>query len=199
MSDKSCQRILASLICVFLILSGSCFAQRLTGKWEGTYSESRRVIVFSIEFESETRGTLQILGKQIPVSAKRTEGSVEIRTEDNDPTVFLGKEQGNVIAGELRYRATTLHFWMKREPLLAQPKSRNEAWQQGLDYAQQRLLRLETSFTPASRQEFIASIANLKASVETNEHMNVLGEFLGPSPYLASIAEQHLGRGHPRV
>src|SRR6059058_4341165 len=103
MSDKSCQRILASLICFFLIVPASCFAQQLTGKWEGPYSESRRVIVLSIDFQS---------GKQIPVTAKRSEGSVEIRTEDNDPTVFLGKEQGNVIAGELRYRATTLHFRM---------------------------------------------------------------------------------------
>ncbi len=84
------------------------------------------MIVFSIDFESETRGTLQILGKQIPITAKTTEGGVEIRSEDNDPTVFLGKEQGNVIAGELRYRATTLHFRMEREPPLAHPKNRTK-------------------------------------------------------------------------
>ena len=110
----------------------------------------------------------------------RTEGGgVEIRTEGNDPTIFLGKEQGNVITGELRYRATTLDFRMEREPALPQPNSRAEAWRQDLDYAQRKLLWLETSFTPDSRDHFLASIANLRASTTTagrfqigNRHTN---------------------------
>jgi hypothetical protein len=98
----------------------------------------------------------------------RTEGGrIEIRTEGNDPTIFLGKEQGNVIAGELRYRAAILDFGMERELPLPQPNSRAEAWRQDLDYAQRKLLRLETSFTSDSRHQFLDSIANLKASITT--------------------------------
>jgi hypothetical protein len=61
--------------------TGLLFCATTYRKREGTYSELRRVIVFSIEYQSETRGTLQILGKQIPLSAKRTEGSVETRSD----------------------------------------------------------------------------------------------------------------------
>jgi len=65
---------------VTLLSSAPCFAQQLTGAWEGTYSESRRVVVFGINFESETKDTLQTLGKQIPITAKRPEiGRAEIR------------------------------------------------------------------------------------------------------------------------
>jgi hypothetical protein len=188
MTDKSCQWSFPCLVCALLIFPGSCFAQRLTGKWEGTYPESRRVVVFNIEFESETKGTLQILGKQIPITAKKTEGGVEIRTEDSDPTVFLGKEQGDVIAGELRYRAATLQFRMEREPPLAHPRSRDEAWQQDLDYAQRKLLRLETSFTPVSRQQFLESIANLKASVATVDDPHII---VALARALAAIGNAH--------
>jgi hypothetical protein len=188
MTDKRCQWFFAAVICMFPVLRGSCLAQRLTGKWEGTYSESRRVIVFSITFDSETSGTLQILGKQIPITAKTVEGGVEIRTEDDDPTVFSGKEQGSVIAGELRYRATTLHFRMEREPQLAHPKNRDEAWRQDLDYAQRKLLRLETSFTPASRQRFLESIENLNASVATVDDAHLIVAF---ARTLAAIGNAH--------
>jgi hypothetical protein len=188
MISKTRQWSSIALICIFLILPGSCFAQRLTGKWEGTYSEARRVIVFRIDFESETKGMLQILGKQIPITAKTVEGGVEIRTEDNDPTVFVGKEQGNVIAGELRYRATTLNFRMEREPPLAQAKTRDEAWQQDLDYTERKLLRLETSFTQASRQAFVSSVANLKASVGRVDDAHLI---VGLARTLASIGNAH--------
>src|SRR5882757_7977366 len=59
--------------CLFIAVLGwaSCVAQQLTGKWEGAYSESRRMIVFGIDFESETKGMLQILGQQIGVTATR--------------------------------------------------------------------------------------------------------------------------------
>ena len=68
-------------ILLILLCSAPSIAQQLTGTWEGTYSESRRVIVFAMDFDSETKGTLQILGKQIPITAKRAEGgNVEIRT-----------------------------------------------------------------------------------------------------------------------
>ena len=78
------------------------------------------MVVFGINFESETKGTLQTLGKQIPITAKRPEiGRAEIRTQDPDPTVFIGKEAGDVISGELRYGATILHFRMEREPRLS--------------------------------------------------------------------------------
>jgi hypothetical protein len=69
---------------IFLTLIGCapCFAQQLTGAWEGTYSESGRVVVFNIDVESETKGTLHILGKQLPITAMRAEdGRVDIRTE----------------------------------------------------------------------------------------------------------------------
>jgi hypothetical protein len=58
----------------------ACLAQDLAGKWEGTYSESRRVIVFAIDFESETKGTLQILGRRIPILAMRSERSLDATT-----------------------------------------------------------------------------------------------------------------------
>jgi hypothetical protein len=91
------------IICILLIVLASVpsFAQQLAGAWEGSYSESRRVIVFGMDFESETKGTLRILGKEIPITAMRAQsGGVEIRTEGNDPTVFRGKEEGNVITRE---------------------------------------------------------------------------------------------------
>ena len=154
-----------------------CFAQRLTGAWEGTYSESRRVVVFGINFASETQGTLQILGKQLPITATRPEiGCVEIRTQDEDPTVFAGKEEGDIITGELRYGATTLHFRMEREPPLTRPSNREEAWRQDLDYAQRKLLRLETSFTPASRRQFLDSLAKQKASTATSDDPHIIVE-----------------------
>ena len=187
----SCRLSARFLIWFLLILLGCapCFAQQLTGAWEGTYSESRRVIVFRIDFESETKGTLQILGKQIPITAMRTEGGgVEIRTEGNDPTIFLGKEQGNVITGELRYRAATLDFRMEREPPLPQPNSRAEAWRQDLDYAQRKLLRLETSFTPDSRRQFLDSMANLKASTPTVDDPHLI---VGFARTLAAIGNAH--------
>jgi hypothetical protein len=165
-SNRYRLRVIA-LICVFIVsLAGvSCAAQQLTGKWEGTYPESRRVIVFGVDFDSETKGTLQILGQQMSVTATRREsGGVEIRTDGNDPTVFSGKQEGDVVTGEMRDGSTTLHFRMEREPLLPPPGSRVEAWQQDLDFAQRKLLHLETSFTPASRQQFLDSIAGLKAS-----------------------------------
>jgi hypothetical protein len=191
MTHSSCRLSASFLMCFLLILLGCapCFAQQLTGAWEGTYSESRRMIVFSIDFESETKGTLQILGKQIPITAMRTEGGgVEVRTEGNDPTIFLGKKQGNVITGELRYRATTLDFRMEREPALPQPNSRAEAWRQDLDYAQRKLLRLETSFTPDSRYQFLDSIANLKASTTTVDDPHLI---VGLARTLAAIGNAH--------
>jgi len=188
MADYRASFFVTFVGCIVLLGCTPSVAQRLTGTWEGTYSESRRVIVFNMDFESEANGTLQILGKQIPIAAKTVEGGVEIRTEDNDPTVFSGKQQGNVIAGELRYRATTLQFRMEREPLLAHPKSRDEAWQQDLDYAQRKLLRLETSFTPASRQGFLESIVNLKASVGTLDDPHLV---VGLARTLAGIGNAH--------
>src|SRR5256885_9985998 len=121
MAYDSCRLSVIFLARIFLISLGCvpCLAQELAGKWEGTYSESRRAIVFAIDFESETKGTLQILGRQIPVLAMRSEdGGVEVRTEGNDPTFFFGKQEGNVITGDMRYRATTLRFRMEREPSL---------------------------------------------------------------------------------
>jgi len=155
--------------CLFIAVLGcaSCVAQQLTGKWEGAYSESRRMIVFGIDFESETKGMLQILGQQIGVTATRGDGGLEIRTGGTDPTVFFGKQEGDVITGEMRDGTTILHFRMEREPLLPHPGSRAEAWQQDLDFAQRKLLRLETSFTSQSRQQFVRSIAELRASAAT--------------------------------
>jgi len=160
-----------------LLSAAPCFAQRLTGAWEGTYSESRRVVVFGINFASETQGILQILGKEIPIIATRPQiGSVEIRTQDEDPTVFTGKEEGDIIAGALRYGPTTLHFRMEREPPLTQPGNREEAWRQDLDYAQRKLLRLETSFTPGSRRHFLDSLAKLKASTASSDDPHIIIE-----------------------
>jgi hypothetical protein len=141
-----------------------------------------------MDFESEAKGTLQVLGKQIPVTAKRSEAGVEIRTESNEPTVFLGKEQTNIITGELRYRGTTLQFRMEREPPLAHPKDRDEAWRQDLDLAQRKLLRLETSFTPASRQQFLETIANLKASAATIDDAHLI---VALAHALAAIGNAH--------
>jgi hypothetical protein len=166
-----------------------CLAQDLAGKWEGTYSESRRVIVFAIDFESETKGTLQILGTQIPILAKRSEaGSVEIHTEGNDPTFLSGKQEGDVITGDLRYRATTLRFRMDREPSLPKPNSKAEAWRQDLEYAERKLLRLETSFTPASQQEFLGSMADLKASTTALDDSRLVVEL---ARTLAAIGNAH--------
>jgi hypothetical protein len=104
------QTALVSLGCV------PCLAQDLAGKWEGTYSESRRVIVFAIDFESETKGTLQILGTQTPILAKRSEaGSVEIRTEGNDPT-FLSGHHGNLDALIAQSSDTSGPFSFDRGP-----------------------------------------------------------------------------------
>ena len=191
MANNRCRLPVIFLIRVFLVSLGCvpCLAQELAGKWEGTYSESRRVIVFAIDFESETKGTLQILGRQIPILAMRSEdGGVQIRTEDNDPTIFLGKQQGNVIAGELRYRAATLRFRMEREPSLPRPNSQAEAWQQDLDYTERKLLRLETSFTPASRHQFLDSIANLKASATKLDEPHVV---VGLARIVAAIDNAH--------
>ncbi|MBZ5654216.1 MAG: hypothetical protein LAO56_02940 [Acidobacteriia bacterium] len=147
------------------------------------------MIVFGINFESETKGTLQILGKQIPITAMHAEdGGVEIRTEGDNPTVFLGKEQGNVITGELRDGATTLRFRMEREPPLAPPNSRTEAWRQDLDYTERKLLRLETSFTPASRHQFLVSISSLRAATATLDDPHLIVEL---ARTLAAIGNAH--------
>ena len=176
-------------ILLILLCSAPSIAQQLTGTWEGTYSESRRVIVFAMDFDSETKGTLQILGKQIPIKVMRAEGGgVEIRTEGTDPTVFVGTKQGKVITGELRYRDTTLSFRMEREPPLERPHSRAEAWRQDLDYAQRKLLRLETSFTPASGEQFQNSIANLKLSITTLDDPHLIVEL---ARTLAAIGNAH--------
>src|SRR6266480_4713986 len=192
MSCDSCRlSVIFFLVRIFLISLGCvpCLAQELAGKWEGTYSESRRVIVFAIDFDSETQGTMQILGRRIPILAMRSEnGGVEIRTEGNDPTFLFGKQEGDVITGELRYRATTLHFRMDREPSLPHPTSKAEAWRQDLDYAERKLLRLETSFTPASRHQFLDSIANLKASATKLDEPQLVVEL---ARILAAIDNAH--------
>jgi hypothetical protein len=142
-----------------------------------------------VNFESETKGTLRILGKQIPIKGIHAEnGGVEIRTEDDDPTVFLGKEEGHIITGELRYRAAILRFRMEREPPLARPQSRAEAWRQDLDYAERKLLRLETSFTPAPRQQFQDSMTNLKASTTTLDDPHLI---VGLARALAAVGNAH--------
>lgn len=191
MAHDSCRLSVIFLVRIFLVSLACvpCSAEELTGKWEGTYSESRRVVVFAIDFESETKGTLQILGRQIPVLAKRSKDEgVEIRTEEDEPTFLLGKQEGNVITGDLRFRVTTLRFRMEREPSLPHPNSKAEAWRQDLDYAERKLLRLETSFTPASTHQFLDSIANLKVSATRLDDSHVIVEL---ARTLAVIGNAH--------
>jgi hypothetical protein len=77
---------------------------------------------------------------------------------------------------------------MEREPPLARPNSRAEAWRQDLDYAQRKLLRLETSFTPASRRQFMDSVAHLKVSTTTLDDQHLIVEL---ARTLASVGNAH--------
>ena len=63
---------------------------------------------------------------------------------------------------------------MEREPQLAHPNSREDASRQDLNYAQRKLLRRETSFTPAPRQQFLTSIANLKTWATTLDDRHLI-------------------------
>src|SRR4051812_30483843 len=72
-------------------------AQPLTGNWQGSFSEERREVIFTATFDAAGKGTLEVLGQKLPITASTVTGTmVEFRA---GAATFNGTLAGNTISG----------------------------------------------------------------------------------------------------
>ena len=161
---------------LILGLSLSAAAQQLTGKWEGVISEPARPVVFRVEFHAQDRlGDLEVLGQKLKVEVIASDPQhVEFRTQTSQAWVFTGTLESGRVQGTFEQAGGRLPFVMEREPDLPPPANRVEAWQQDLDYAQRKVMRLDRSFSPQDRERFAEAIRRLRAGAASSDDPHLI-------------------------
>ena len=137
--------------------------------WEGQIREGARQTYFRMNFVSSDAGTLEILGQKVPFEViSRAGARMEVRTNEDKPTIFRGERQADHVAGEIIVNGNKSgQFQMDLEPPLPPARDRDEAWKQDLAYASRKLSKLDHSFTPQSRKRFRSQLASMETRVHT--------------------------------
>jgi len=160
--------------------------------WEGSIGEGGRASFFQMDFTSPSAGIYEMLGQKISFDVVGRDGNgIEIRTRESKPAIFRGERHADRITGEVVDSQTTAQFWMEREPPLPPAKDRDEAWSQDLAYAARKLPQLDSSFTPATRVQYLKQIAELESHVHTLDASHLM---VGLAKAVALA-----GNGHTRL
>jgi len=163
------------LLLPFLLIPLLGSAEQLTGQWEGTISSKGRLTGFQALFG--TTSSIEILGRRLPLEAVRLDGDrVEFRISGPNPARFEGTLAKDRVTGFLYEGDAKLAFEMEREPDLPRPESREQAWQQDLDYAARKLLKLDRSFAPASAERFRQAIGRLRSAAGHKDDPHIIVE-----------------------
>jgi hypothetical protein len=175
------------VILLWLLLPVIATAQQLTGRWEGTLNDAGRITGFQVTFG--TPGTIEILGRALPLEGVRVEGDRVVFSTGK--TRFEGTVARDRITGVVHEGNAKLAFEMEREPDLPRPANREQAWQQDLDVAERKLLKLDRSFDPAATRRFREAIARLRKAISRKDDAHVIVE-LGRAVALSGNAHTRL-------
>lgn len=165
------------VLCV-LLAAATCAAQSFSGKWEGLFQQTRPKpgVYFAVTVTAPGHARLEVLGQQeeMTVTAPAPD-QLEFR-DSKGKLLMAGTLKGATVTGVLYQPDGNLSFEMEREPDFVPAATRDGRWLQDLDYTERHLLRLDRSFTPASRDEFQRALAQLRGSVASlNDDQIIVG------------------------
>ncbi|WP_299329296.1 hypothetical protein [Parasphingopyxis sp.] len=145
------------------------------GAWEGEMQSPRWVtyLHLSLALDGTETGTLRAVGQTFDLGDPQIEGSTLtvslVGPWSITPRIHLRRDGENLV-GEWQEEDRRYPLRVDAVPDYPEPTDRVAAWSQDIDALQNRFLRLDRSFSPASRQLF------LERTTAIREQLSVLSD-----------------------
>lgn len=172
----------------FLLLSvaflagwtGESRSADLAGDWDTVIQSARRPWVFLLHFEARDggwSGVLRVRGlPEFSLSDVRVDDArvTFLFPPELDAMKFEGTRTGDEIVGQVMEGGEPTVTRLSRVLALPAPRNAIEAWQQDLDFAAQRMLSYDRSFSTDARRQFGEALAHLKEELPRRSEAEIL-------------------------
>jgi hypothetical protein len=151
--------------------------ERVAGTWEGEFETARAPVFLTMQLEhgpSGWNGNVSVLGRTMPAVAVVPNDSGMTMVLIPDRFAVEAWQRGDRLVGVLSEGAQRFPLELIRVPQYPKPTTRAEAWRQDLDALRSRFLRVDRSFSPAERAQFLEQITDLSASLERSTDPEII-------------------------
>ncbi|MFN8546634.1 MAG: hypothetical protein U0527_01345 [Candidatus Eisenbacteria bacterium] len=161
---------------------GAARSADIAGDWDTVIASPKRPWIFLVHFEASGdgwNGVMRVRGlPEFQLSDVRVD-SLQVSflfPPELDALHFEGTFAGDEIVGRVVEGGEPTVTRLNRVVALPTPRNSIEAWQQDLDFAEQRMEAYDRSFAPEARQRFREALARLKGSLSSKNESEILVE-----------------------